>query len=314
MYSIINNCQICGNTKLVKFLNLGKQPLCDNLTNKPYSSKSYKIEIIFCNKCLTAFQKYNIHKTKLFPKSYHYRSSNTADVVNGMKNFTKETKKMIKNLKNKKVLDIGCNDGSLLDEFKKKGAITFGIEPTDAYLEAKKKGHKIYNNFIDKNIAYKLKKKKFDIITFTNVFAHINNFKELINSLRILISKNTILVIENHYLGEVLKKNQFDTFYHEHPRTYSLNSFFHISKLLNMNIHKFSFVKRYNGNIRVFLTNKINYKIKSKLNLSLKKEKLLIKSISTPLSKVFPYIGPSLNINIFLNFKHNISLFLLCFP
>ena len=287
MYSIIKNCQICGNSKLKKLLNLGSQPLCDNLTNKPYNSKFYKIEIIFCNKCITAFQKYNINKSKLFPKTYHYRSSNTADVINGMKNLTEETKKIFKDLKNKKVLDIGCNDGSLLDEFRKKGATTFGIEPTDAYLEAKKKGHKIYNNFIDKNLAKKLKKNKFDIITFTNVFAHINNFKELINSLKILISKNTILVIENHYLGEVLKKNQFDTFYHEHPRTYSLKSFFYISKLLNMNIHKFSFVKRYNGNIRVFFTNKINHKIKSKLNLSLKKEKLLIKLVSKFQKKVF---------------------------
>ena len=41
----------------------------------------------------------------------------------------------------------------------------------------------------------------------------------------ILIGKNTLLVIENHYLGSIIQKRQFDTFYHEHPRTYSLMSF-----------------------------------------------------------------------------------------
>jgi hypothetical protein len=59
-----------------------------------------------------------------------------------------------------------------------------------------------------------------DIITFTNVFAHIEDFKNLLQSLKNIITKDTLLVIENHYLGEVIKKNQFDTFYHEHPRTY----------------------------------------------------------------------------------------------
>ena len=64
-----------------------------------------------------------------------------------------------------------------------------------------------------------------------------------------------MIVIENHYLGSVLEKNQFDTFYHEHPRTYSLQSFNYISKLLGLSITKVKFPKRYGGNIRIFLEN-----------------------------------------------------------
>ena len=124
-----------------------------------------------------------------------------------------------------------------------------------------------------------------DVITFTNVFAHIENFKDLIKSLKNLITKETLIVIENHYLGEVIKKNQFDTFYHEHPRTYSLNSFYFISKLLNMNIIKYEFVRRYNGNIRVFFGNKTLSNDK-RLKESLKKEKKLIRKISSFQKKI----------------------------
>ena len=103
---------------------------------------------------------------------------------------------------------------------------------------------------------------KIDVITFTNVFAHINNFSELIGSLKLFISNNPniLIVIENHYLGSVLNKKQFDTFYQEHPRTYSVTSFNFISNLLGLNISKLNFPKRYGGNIRVFLSkqNKIN--------------------------------------------------------
>ena len=72
----------------------------------------------------------------------------------------------------------------------------------------------------------------------------------MIQGLKILIDENT-LVIENHYLGSVIRK-QFDTFYHEHPRTYSLSSFLHISKLLGLHLTLCEFPKRYGGNIRVF--------------------------------------------------------------
>ena len=279
MYKIVKKCQIC-NSSLINFLDLGKQPLCDDLRAKPNTNKFYKLQIKFCKKCLTAFQKFNINKKILFPKNYHYRSANTKDVLNGMKDLVNQILKLKKNLKGKNVLDVGCNDGSLLDFFKKKGSFTYGLEPTGAYVEAKKKKHTILNDYINSKTSsfFKKKIKKFDVITFTNVFAHIENFKELINSLKMLISKDTLIVIENHYLVEVIKKNQFDTFYHEHPRTYSLNSFFMISKLLDLNIVKYDFVKRYNGNIRVFLGFSPTYK-SSKIKVDLRNERKVIKNM-----------------------------------
>ena len=79
MYKIVKKCQIC-NSSLINFLDLGKQPLCDDLRSKPNTNKFYKLQIKFCKKCLTAFQKFNINKKILFPKNYHYRSANTKDV------------------------------------------------------------------------------------------------------------------------------------------------------------------------------------------------------------------------------------------
>ena len=119
MTKIVKNCQICKK-KLTDILNLGKQPLCDDLLKKPGKNKFYKLQINFCVNCYTAFQKYNINKKKLFPKNYHYRSANTKDVVEGMKDLVNNTSKVKKGLKNLKVIDIGCNDGSLLNIFKKK--------------------------------------------------------------------------------------------------------------------------------------------------------------------------------------------------
>jgi hypothetical protein len=75
----------------------------------------------------------------------------------------------------------------------------------------------------------------------------------LLKGVKTLMGNNTRLIIENHYLGAVLNRFQFDTFYHEHPRTYSAHSFVEIAKRLNKNIEVVEFPARYGGNIRVII-------------------------------------------------------------
>jgi SAM-dependent methyltransferase len=261
-YLEIDSCEVCGNNNLKKVIDLGNHPLCDDLVRigEKRLSKEYPIEILFCSNCYTGLQRFQVPKKDLFPKTYHYRSRFTSDVLTGMSKLVDDCEKQIgTSLNGKKVLDIGCNDGSLLDFFKEKGAQTIGIEPTNAALEAADKGHKIYNDFFDQKLAIKVKAENDspDIITFTNVFAHIENLNELLDSLKDIISLKTILIIENHYLGSIVKNYQFDTFYHEHPRTYSLKSFTKIAKRLEMNLFKADFPSRYGGNIRVYIGSKL---------------------------------------------------------
>ena len=89
----------------------------------------------------------------------------------------------------------------------------------------------------------------------------------MLDSLKEIISNDTILIIENHYLGSILENYQFDTFYHEHPRTYSLKSFNKIAERLNMNLFKVDFPSRYGGNIRVFISSNIKMSVEEKVNI-----------------------------------------------
>lgn len=256
---VISKCEVCQNQQLKTVLKLGSFPLCDDLI--PITSNDisleYPIEILFCKSCFTAHQKYNVPKNKLFPLSYHYRARFTADVVRGMKDLTQKVNDFFihSGVRGKKIVDIGSNDGTLLDTFKELGAVTIGVEPTDAALDSEGKGHFIYQKFFDRTVVNSILNNFStpDIITFTNVFAHIEDLPNLINNLNLLMSSETLLIIENHYLGAVLSKMQFDTFYHEHPRTYSVKSFKYIADSLGAEIIKIEFPKRYGGNVRVYI-------------------------------------------------------------
>lgn len=313
----IKHCELCGHKNLQEVLNIGNHPLCDDLI--PISSNrqctSYPITILLCQNCLTAHQKFQIRKEILFPLNYHYRARFTKDVLNGMENLVNDCEKFLHTLQNVKVLDVGCNDGSLLNFFKKKGSFTVGIEPTKASMDATEAGHKIYNEFFDARLAEKVFKQEslFDVVVFTNVFAHIDDLKNLLLNIKKVLKKDGLLIIENHYLGSVLKGNQFDTFYHEHPRTYSALSFIHIAKILGLKLTDFKFTSRYGGNIRVFISNKENYN-KDFLDKTIKNEKETFECLFLKMNKFINTWKTEINSKLKNIIKKNGPLVAKAFP
>jgi len=255
----INACEVCGSKELTCVLDLGPHPMCDDLVPIGDSRvcREYRIEIMFCGQCFTAHQHFQVPQQDLFPKTYHYRTRFTADLLKGMEGLAASCKKRFGDLDGKKVLDIGSNDGSLLDFFQKQGAVTYGLEPTDAYLDAEQKGHVIFNDFLTEKSADAIvfAHGKPDFITSTNAVAHMEDLKGVLNSIKRLMSPHTVVIIENNYLGSVLDNNQFDQFYHEHLRAYSYTSFIHIARFLGVSILGAEFPSQHGGNIRVFMGN-----------------------------------------------------------
>jgi len=253
----IEGCEVCGGGQLLPVLDLGRHPMCDDLVpvGNGRIPADYPISIVFCPICRTAHQEYQIPKQTLFPTSYHYRARHTADVLGGMRELVERCRAELGELGGRSVLDIGCNDGSLLSIFAENEMRTAGVEPTGAAEDAEQAGHRVYRAYLTPELAQTIVSDRGhpDIITFTNVFAHIEDLPSVIVALKTLAGPRTLLVIENHYLGAVLDRYQFDTFYHEHPRTYSLTSFRRIAQSLGAKLVGAEFPKRYGGNIRVLM-------------------------------------------------------------
>jgi len=265
----IHICQICNSKNLTKIIKLGNQPLANSLLNKKKQEKfikKYPLNIIACKNCTLLQLDYIVDQNKVYHKGYPYLPGITKQVDIEQKEFADDVLKKISLNKNDLVIDIGSNDGNLLKHFKKKIKV-LGVEPTNIAKIANKNQIKTIQSFFDPKTANFINNKygKAKIITATNVFAHMSTLGDVMNSICLLLKEDGFFVFENHYIMPIINNVQYDTFYHEHIRTYSLLSLQKLFKIYNLNLYDAKIVKRYGGSIRCFVSRK---KIKNSKNLN----------------------------------------------
>ena len=169
--------------------------------------------------------------------------------VNAIDN-TKQLNSIIKHGHN--ILINEKRDGSLLNHLKKNDLEVVGVEPTNIAKIANKNGIKTIQSFFNEETAEKIATEygKAKLITSTNVFAHMSTLGDVIDGIKKLLDEDGYYCFENHYIMEILEKVQYDTFYHEHLRTYSLISLDKLFQLYDLHLIDAQIVTRYGGSIR----------------------------------------------------------------
>ena len=198
-----------------KFLDLGFQPLANEYLNH-YSKKQkkYNLKISFNTKNKLVSISERMASKKMFTNNYPYRSSMSKTMRSSFKKLSKQIKKKFNpNL----LLEIGSNDGALINNFSKKKVV--GVEPClNLARITRKKGYTTLNEYWDFKLSNKLKNKfkEFDLIYSANTLTHISNLEDVFRSIDKVLSEKGILIIEDPSLLECLKKNSYDQFYNEH--------------------------------------------------------------------------------------------------
>ena len=162
----------------------------------------------------------------------------------------------------------------MLSNFKKDFKI-LGVTPENVGKIAIKKGIPTLLEYFDKQTVKKIKKKykNPNIITATNVFAHIEKPNELLKNILALLDKNGVFITESHYLLPLIKKIQYDTIYHEHLRYYSLQSLKFFFSKFGLRIFYAKKIRTHGGSIRVYASKNKKYKISKSVNIILNEEK-----------------------------------------
>jgi len=251
-------CRVCKKSALEKVLTLGPTPLANAFLTKLQLDEPeyfYPLDIYFCNNC-GFIQLGHVVSPKVLFGNYVYVSSTSKVFVDHFKKMAEHILPRFLAGKRSLVIDIGSNDGILLKPFRDLGAKVLGIEPAVHIAKiAEKQGIETIPEFFSVELAERIVKQKgqADIVTATNVFAHIDNLDEVIEGLKILLNKDGVFIMEAPYLIDFIEKRYFDLVYHEHLSYWSVNSLVTLFKRFNIVVFDVQKVPVHGGTIRVFI-------------------------------------------------------------
>ncbi len=253
----IKHCQVCGSTDLHLAIDLGHHAPCDSLIwpkQLDEAESVYPLRFLVCKSCSLAQIDYVVPPDVLFFPEYPYRSGITQTLVDKLSRTATSTLARFKIPENALAIDIGSNDGTVLQAFKKNGMRVLGIEATNIAEIANQNGVETIQAFFEEKTADRVLAShgKASVITATNVFAHVSNLGSIMRGVTKLLEDGGIFVTESHYVVDLLETVQYDSIYHEHLRYYSVKSIIRLFDQYGFTVTDVERIDNYGGSIRVF--------------------------------------------------------------
>jgi SAM-dependent methyltransferase len=255
----LTKCRCCNSENLTTYLDLGMMPLANNLADTKeaaINAERYPLQVMFCNDCSLSQLSVIIDPTVLF-SNYTYRSGMSKGYRDHCKEMAETLQEQYGFNDRSFMIDIAGNDGTLISEFQKviTGIHALNVDPASNMIEINKAaGVRQYTKFWSMMTALELKSigwEGFDLITATNVFAHVHDVKDFILGCKHSLNPDGVLVLEFPYLIDFIEKGEWDTVYFEHLSYWSITPLFKMLLELDMKIINVTKHDIHGGTVRV---------------------------------------------------------------
>jgi 2-polyprenyl-3-methyl-5-hydroxy-6-metoxy-1,4-benzoquinol methylase len=219
----ITECLACGHHELISTLHFEPQPLANafrEIQTTIHESR-YPLAINRCNRC-NHLQLTHAVNPDLIYKHYLYVSGTSQTLLDYMDWYAHFVREQF-NYWVDTVLDIGCNDGSQLDAFRRAQFRTWGVDPAENLYPVSSAKHSVVCGFWNERTAEQLGRSEFQVITTQNAFAHIPDpLSYLKLAAEYLRSDGKIFISTSQ--ADMVVNGEFDTIYHEHISYYNAYS------------------------------------------------------------------------------------------
>jgi hypothetical protein len=256
----MNLCRGCSSELSSMLIDLGEQPIANNLLNKPQMDQieDHPLQVMICGKCGLVQLSESLSREDLFTEDYVYYSSFSKSWLKHSRDYAESMIKLLSLHQNDLVIEVGSNDGYLLQYFLAHKIKVLGIEPSQGVAGAALRiGIPTIIEFFDLSIAKHLSKfQKPKLIIANNVLAHVPNLHSFIESFSLLIAEEGLITFEFPHLLNLIKNNQFDTIYHEHYSYLSVSALIPIFNSFSLKIVNIEKLETHGGSLRVYVSKK----------------------------------------------------------
>jgi methylation protein EvaC len=254
-----------------QFLDLGKQPIANGFLYKDQINDEYffNLKVAFDEKTKLFTQIEYVDPPLMFNDNYVYRGSLSKTMRDHFKNFSLTLGN------NKKILEIGSNDGVFIKNFDPKNTIS--VEPCGNFArETQNMGYTTYDEFWTQDLANKIliNHGKQDIIFAANCICHIPDLDQTFKAVKSLLSEDGTFIFEDPSLAEVINNNSYDQIYDEHPHIFSVISLDNLLQRNGLQVVKVDNLEVHGGSNRIY-AKKIGSKVDKTVEQNKSYERIL---------------------------------------
>ena len=197
--------------------------------------------------------KYNLQQVF---ENYPYESATTISMIKILKDIVDAAKKWRKLDKSDIVLDIGGNDGTLLNLIGTKVKSLVNIDASNILPRVDKENYIHIRSRFNSKIYKDLGLPNPKIIFSIAMFYHLDDPNSFVKSVHEIMDDDSIWIVQMTYLGSMIENNIIDNVVHEHVAYYSLKSFQFLIDRNGLKIEEAEIVNSYGGSLRVYISKK----------------------------------------------------------
>lgn len=240
--------------ELSPMIDFGKMPIANAFLTKDQFKDEYFYNMVLGYDSAThAIGLINtVPPEKMFHDHYAFFSSTSK----GMQKHFKETaEKLLPIAGEGIVVEIGSNDGIMLEAWKELGVKAIGVEPSANVAEvSKSRGHDVVVKFLNQEVVQEiLSRGKVSLVYGANVSCHIEDFINYLECVTKIIGKDGVFVFEDPYFLDIVEKTSYDQIYDEHVWYFTISFINKILKPLGFHVFDCEHIEVHGGELRMYV-------------------------------------------------------------
>lgn len=275
----MSKCLISG-SPVEEFISFGKMPIANGFLTPDQIPDEYffELKVGFCPESKMVQLTELVQQEKMFHENYAFFSSTSTRMAEHFRNFAEHVKGRWFEPKDPFVVEIGSNDGIMLQNFAKAGIRHLGIEPSANVAQvARDKGVNTISKFFDENVARDIVSQygQADAFMAANVMCHIPYMNSVVAGIKILLKPKGVLAFEDPYLGDIIQKTSYDQIYDEHAFYFSVGSISYLMERHGLEIIDVQPQPVHGGSMRYIISHKGAHPVSPAVEAQRRKEDAL---------------------------------------
>lgn len=221
-------CRICAGA-VAEFLDLGRQPLSDAFRRPEETAPEffYRLAVGVCQTCTMVQLMEEVPREAMFHQDYPYVSQGSSVMRAHFRELAERFLATELAAEDAFVVELGCNDGTMLRTIADAGRRHLGVEPSGSVADlAAAAGVRVRKDFFEESTARDIRESDgpADLIYAANTVCHIPYMDSILRGVTALLSDRGVFAFEDPYLGDIVAKTSFDQIYDEHFFLFSARS------------------------------------------------------------------------------------------